>query len=110
MTINRDLKNIGWTIFFLECADNTLYAGMTRNLEKELIEIRAFRKGIYFGKRPERLPVKVVFKEVNLVFKEARAKFNFMKKMNKIMKVRLIETKKWPIGGTLKEYIESKEI
>lgn len=110
MPINRDLKNIGWTIFFLECADDTLYAGITRNLDKELIEIRVFRKGIYFGKHPDRLPVKVVFKEINLIFKEARAKFNFMKKMNKTMKVRLIETKKWSIGGSLKEYIESKEI
>ena len=108
--MNRDLTNVGWTIFFLKCADDTLYAAMTRNLEKELIEIRMFRKGIYFGKRPDRLPVTVVFKEMNLTFKEARAKLKFMRKMNKTMKDRLIETKKWPIGGSLKKSIESGEI
>lgn len=108
--MNKDLKNIGWTIFFLKCADDTLYAAMTRNLEKELIEIRVFRKGLYFGKHPDRLPVVVVFKEENLIFKEAHAKLKFMRKMNKTMKRRLIETKKWPIGGSLKEYIESRRI
>lgn len=107
---NKDLENVGWTICYLECADNTLYAVMTRNLKKELIEIGELKKGIYFTKHPERLPVKVVFKETNLIFKEARAKYTFMKKMNKTMKLRLIETKKWPIGGALREYILSREI
>jgi len=107
---NKEVENVGWTVFFLECADKTLYAGMTRNLKKELIEIREFRKGRYFGKYPERFPVEVVFKEVNLLFKEAMAKFNFMKKMNKTMKLRLIETKAWPIGGTLREFILSQEL
>jgi len=108
--MDRDLTNIGWTIFFLKCADETLYAAMTRNLKKELIEIRMFRKGIYFGKRPDRFPVVVVFKEENLTFKEAYAKLKFMRKMNKNMKNRLVETKKWPIGGSLKEFIENGEI
>jgi predicted GIY-YIG superfamily endonuclease len=108
--MNRDLTNVGWTVFFLECMDKTLYAGMTRNLEKELIEIRIFRKGVYFGKHPDRLPVTVVFKEMNLTFKEAHAKLKFMRKMNKTMKNRLIETKKWPIGGSLKKLIENGEI
>ncbi len=107
--MNRDLTNVGWTVFFLECADKTLYAGMTRNLDKELIQIGVLRDKEYFSKFPERLPVELVFKEVNLPFKEAYAKSKFMKKMNKTMKKRLIATKKWPIGGTLKKYIESGE-
>ena len=106
--MNRELTNIGWTIFFLECADETLYAGMTRNLEKELIAIRVLKKGEYINNN--RIPVKVVFKETKLIFKEAHAKCKFMKKMNKRMKKRLIETKKWPLGGALKEYIEGLEI
>lgn len=109
MKKNRELKNVGWTIFFLNCEDNTLYAGMTRNLEKELLEIRMLRSGEYFSKHPERLPGTVVFKEVNLIFKEAHAKHKFMKKMNKTMKNKLIKTKKWPLGGAWEEYLKSLE-
>jgi putative endonuclease len=108
--MKRDLTNIGWTIFFLECADSTLYAGMTRNLGKELVEMRVLKINEYVNsKKFARLPVTVVFKETNLIFKEAHAKYSFMKKMNKTMKNRLIKTRKWPIGGALKKYIESAE-
>lgn len=108
--MKRDLTNIGWTVFFLRCADGTLYAGNTRNLDKELIEIRAFKTGIYFSTHPDRFPVEVVFKEVNLIFKEAYAKVSYMRKMNKKMKEKLIRTGQWPIGGTYEKYLESLEI
>lgn len=103
------LKNVGWIIFIVECTDGTLYTGMARNLEKELIEINVLRKGIYFSRHPERLPVKVVFKEINVPFKEAYAKFCYMRKIPRHMRKKLISTKRWPMGGHWKKYIEKNQ-
>lgn len=110
MKKSRDLENLGWALFIVECADKTFYTGMTHNLKKALIEINIFRKGIYFSKHPERLPVKIIFKEMNVPFKEAYAKLLYMRKMNRYLKKKLIKTKKWPMGGSWKKYLESQEI
>ena len=98
---------VGWTVFFVECADGTYFSGLCRNLRKKLWEIDN-RQGLYFSKHPERLPVKVVFKEVQLPFREAYAKYKYMKEMNRKLKKKLIGTGQWPLGGPLKRYLIEK--
>jgi len=95
----------GWIIFILHCADNTFFVGMTRNMKRTLAEINVMNKGIYFSKHPERLPVKIVFQESRLKFREAYAKYRYMREMNRKMRLRLIAKKVWPMSGPLLEYI-----
>lgn len=89
-------RTIGYTVFILECADGSYFAGMCRNLRKKLWDISS-GKGIYFSKHPERLPVKAVFKEEKLFFKEAYEKSQYLKTMNREMRKKLIDTKTWPV-------------
>lgn len=52
----------GWTVYILQCADGSLYTGITTNLERRLDEHNT-------GKRPaaaytrSRLPVRLVYQE-----------------------------------------------
>lgn len=100
-------KPIGWTFFFVECADGKFFAGFGRNLEHSLKKI-SDGFGYYFSTHPERLPVKLIFKEEQLSFREAYAKFLYAKKFNRPKKIKLMETKKWPYGGPLKKFLLMK--
>jgi predicted GIY-YIG superfamily endonuclease len=99
----------GWTIFILKCADGSYRGGMTRNLKRVVADINhginGKSLGHHFGGHPERLPVKVVYEEKKVRFKEAYAKCLYLYQMNRVWKERLIKTRVWPIGGPLREWI-----
>lgn len=98
-------KNVGWTVYILECADGSYNVGMTRNLKRTVADVNVMRAGIYFSKHPERLPAKAVFSETRLNFREALAKAQYMKEMNRKLRTKLIKTGMWPVGGPLLKYI-----
>lgn len=98
----------GWLVFIVECADGTFYTDMDIDIRRKLYKINNM-EGIYFSKHPERLPVKVVFKEEGLSFKEAYTKFQYLRSMNRKLKKKLIETKKWPAGKIIWEYLKNNE-
>lgn len=50
----------GWTVYLLECADGTLYTGITRDLARRLREHARGRGSRYTRAR---LPVRVVYTE-----------------------------------------------
>jgi predicted GIY-YIG superfamily endonuclease len=103
------LKRVGWTIYILECADKTYYAGMVRSFRMQnVLDNIGKLKGIYFSKNPERLPVKIVYEEYGLPFREALAKSDYLKLMNRRQRTKLIMTNKWHIGGPWREYLENK--
>jgi len=49
-----------WYIYILQCADNSLYTGVTNNLERRLKEHNAKKGGSYTRSR---LPVKLAYSE-----------------------------------------------
>lgn len=97
-------RNLGWIIFIVECADGTYFGGMTKSYRRRLREINS-NKINYFINRPYRLPVRLVYKETELPFREAVAKAEYMKEMNRKLKRKLIDTGVWPMGGPWKEYL-----
>jgi predicted GIY-YIG superfamily endonuclease len=88
-----------WSLYILECADGLYFTGMARNLVKEGLTSIDIPSNVFFEGHPERFPLKLVFQENNVPFKEALAKFRYMRKMNRKLKKKLIETKRWPMGG-----------
>jgi predicted GIY-YIG superfamily endonuclease len=106
------LKGVGWTIFIASCSDGSFYSGMTRNIKKEIIEINDLKKGKYLSKYPELLPLKVVYKEEHLPFREAFAKYSYLRDCNRTAKLNIIKNKKfcysWPLylRGTRNEKTE----
>lgn len=98
-------KKITWIIYLVECQDGTYFGGMTKNLAKDIHLINNYRKGKYFSCNPERVPVKLIYKE-HVPFKEANAKFTYLKKMNHRLREKLVTTNRWPYGGAWKEFAE----
>ena len=94
-------------MYIVECATGVYCTGLCSNLRKRIAEINIFRKGYYFCAHPDAVPVKVVFKETMLPFKEAFSKSRYLKNMPRHQKIKLIETGRWPIGGALREYLKT---
>jgi predicted GIY-YIG superfamily endonuclease len=94
---------VGYTVFIIEGSDSSYYSGFCRDLSKRLKEIEE-GKVCYFSQHPEKFPIKVVFREDNIFFKEAFAKAKYLKTMTKRHRNGLIKNNKWPLGGALKEY------
>ena len=103
------LNLTGWTVYILECADGTYATGFCSNLRKRLASINIFQEGYYFSRHPDRIPVKVVFKEIQLPFKEAFSKARYLRNMTRRYKIRLINTGRWPIGGAYQEYLKTEK-
>lgn len=57
-----------WTVYLLRCADNTLYCGVTNDIEKRLL---AHNDGNGARYTRSRLPVKIVATRANLTKREA---------------------------------------
>lgn len=94
-------------MFILECADGSFFSAMSSNFRGKMWRINSGLM-VYFKDRSKRLPVKVIYKEKGLPFKEAYAKFRCLKTMNRKQKVKLIEKGTWPLGGTWKQYVSER--
>ena len=104
-------RRIGWSLFLAVCSDGTYYCEMALDIAKRLREINILGQGgRWFNRGEKRTPITVVYKETRLGFKEAFAKLRYMREMNRAMKNRLVKTGKWPIGGSLRRYIEQKPV
>ena len=101
----KGITKSNWTLYILECADGHYFTGMTRNLEKGGLKSIAVPPSPFFGGHPERFPLKLVFQENNVPFREALVKFRYMRKMNRKLRKKLIDTKIWPMGKELAAFL-----
>lgn len=97
-------RTLDWTIYILLCADGTYAVGYCQDLDGRLKEI-GNGKGSHFHKHPERLPVRVLHVEKGLPFREAFAKYSYLKTMPRRLKEKIIYKKKWPLGGAWKKFL-----
>lgn len=77
--------------YILTCADGTLYTGWTNDLEKRLAAHNAGRGGKYTRAR---CPVTLTYYEVFSTKKEAMRREAAIKKLPRLEKMKLIESKK----------------
>ena len=80
---------MGWTVYMLECADTSLYTGITLNLERRLAE-HANGKGAKYTKH--RGPFTVVFTERQETRGQALKREAAIKSMMRKAKLGLIGT------------------
>ena len=80
-----------WLIYILECKDDSLYCGITNNLEKRLKQHKGEVKG---GAKYTRShwPCKLVYKEKSANRSEALQRESVIKKMSKDEKQALINS------------------
>ena len=74
----------------LECSDNSIYTGITNNLEKRLKTHQSGNGAKYLRGR---LPIKLVYKENLINRSEATKREIYIKKMSKKEKKKLIDFK-----------------
>ena len=87
--IDIPIKN--WTIYILECGDQTLYCGITNNLKNRLKQHRGEIPGGAKYTRT-RVPLKLVYRENSETRSEALKREVMIKKMSRSAKLELIRT------------------
>jgi putative endonuclease len=76
-------------VYILECSDETLYTGCTRDIEKRVKEHNNGRNGAKYTR--SRRPVKLVYVETCSTLSDAFKAEVRIKKLSKARKMRLIE-------------------
>ncbi len=76
-------------LYILECADGTLYTGITTDLERRIEEHNSSEKGAKYTRA--RRPVKLCYTEVCEDRSSASRREHAIKKMTRTQKLRLIE-------------------
>lgn len=84
------MKNIMWEVYILKCADETLYAGITTDLERRVGQHNGSRLGAKYtaGRRPVELVYSKKFKNRSLASKEE----NRIKSLTRDEKLSLVQT------------------
>jgi putative endonuclease len=78
-------------VYILECADGTLYTGITTDLERRIEEHNGSEKGAKYTR--SRRPVKLVFEESFKNRSDAsKREYHIKKKMNRVQKLQLIQS------------------
>ncbi len=83
------MKPVAWTVYILECADKTLYTGITNDLESRLAK---HAKGIGAKYTRGRDPYRVVFTERHRTKSRALGREAELKSLGRAGKLRLAET------------------
>ena len=78
---------MNWLVYMLECSDNSIYTGITNNLEERLKKHQSGNGAKYLRGR---LPIKLVYKENFINRSEATKREISIKKMSKKEKEILI--------------------
>lgn len=82
---------MSYFVYILECSDNSLYTGITTNIEKRLNEHNTSTKGAKYTKA--RRPVKLVYQEPAQDRSAASKREYAIKKLTRIKKLKLIAKK-----------------
>ena len=76
-----------WLVYMLECSDNSIYTGITNNLENRLKKHQSGDGAKYLRGR---LPIKIIYRELFINRSEATKREISIKKMSKKEKKILI--------------------
>ncbi|MDH5601767.1 MAG: GIY-YIG nuclease family protein [Gammaproteobacteria bacterium] len=83
-------NNENWVVYILECSDNTLYTGITNNLEKRLLQHNTGTEGAKYTRA--RRPVKCVYNEEQKNRSDATKRELIIKKLSRVEKLKLINS------------------
>lgn len=87
-----DIPEKNWTVYLLECSDQSLYCGITNNLDKRLKQHRGEIPGGAKYTR-SRSPLKLVYQEKSGSKSDALKRELIIKKMKRSAKLQLIENR-----------------
>jgi putative endonuclease len=82
-------QTLNWFCYLLECADGTLYTGITNDLDKRLA---AHNSGTASKYTRSRLPVQLVYSEPHADRASASQREAALKKLSRVAKLALVRT------------------
>lgn len=82
------MKAEKWYVYILRCADNTLYTGVTTDIERRLVEHNNEKTGAKYTRT--RRPVSLVYQEVYSTRSEATKREAELKKFSRAKKQNLL--------------------
>ena len=85
---------MSWKVYILHCADNTLYTGITTDIERRIKEHNNGNKGARYTRT--RRPVKLAYQESCISRSEASSREHSIKKLKRTEKLKLINTGNHP--------------
>lgn len=97
---NRTVLNKTWSVYLLKCSDNSLYCGVTNNLEHRLIK---HNKGIASKYTRARLPVALTAVIHNLTKSEAYKIEYRVKKLPASKKIAALENGGFSVNTLLND-------
>ena len=80
---------MSYFVYILECSDESLYTGITKDVTKRLDEHNSSNKGAKYTKA--RRPVKLLYKEPSLNRSTASKREYAIKKLTRLKKLQLID-------------------
>lgn len=80
---------MSWTLYILRCADDTLYTGITNNLEKRLAQHESGKGAKYVRGRT---PFTLAYREEHLTKSAALKKEIYIKSLSRADKQRIVLT------------------
>lgn len=81
------MRDDGWRVYLLRCADGSLYAGITTDLERRLAEHNAGRGARYTRSR---LPAELVYSETAADRAAAQRREHVIRRLSRTDKQRLV--------------------
>jgi len=79
-----------WYVYVVRCSDETLYTGITTDVEKRVNEHNSSKNGAKYTK--SRRPVKLVYSEKAVDRSGASKREHFIKKLPRVKKIELIKS------------------
>ena len=81
---------MNWKVYILNCADNTLYTGITTDVKRRVNEHNNNNKGARYTRA--RRPVTLVYEERHESRADASRREYHIKQLNRIEKLKLIQS------------------
>lgn len=79
---------MSWFVYILKCRDNSLYTGITNNLERR---VNNHNKGVGAKYTKSRLPVELIYKEPYKTKNESLKREIEIKQLSRLEKLNLID-------------------
>lgn len=83
-------NNISWWVYIVCCANDSLYTGITTNIERRIAEHNDSKKGAKYTR--SKRPVKLVYSEIHPDRSSASQREYIIKKMSRTNKLKLIQS------------------
>ena len=83
------MLTLSWTVYILQCGDDTLYTGITNDLDRRIVEHQSGKGAKYTRGRG---PLKLIYTEYHNTMSEASKREAEIKSLDRTTKLKLVSS------------------